>query len=120
MNTRKIIKIAILIATATIIAGFLLFYRPVALAGDTHYEPVYTGSMETAVPVGSLVVIKPVDPNRLEIGDIICFTLPESAPTTVTHRIINITSEGFITKGDANEERDMWAVKKENVVGKSR
>jgi signal peptidase len=66
--------------------------------------------------VGSVVVIKPVDPETLKIGDIICFTLTE--PTSITHRIINITDEGFITKGDANEDPDQWIVKKENVIGK--
>ena len=118
MKIRKIIKIATIISIATIIAIFLLFYRPVSLAGDTLYEPVYTGSMEPAIPVGSVVVIKPVDPENLKIGDIICFKLSESAITSVTHRIFNITDEGFITKGDANEDPDQWIFKRENVIGK--
>jgi signal peptidase len=117
VNPRKIIKIALIISVATFIAIFLLFYRPVSLAGDTRYEPVYTGSMEPAILVGSVVVIKPVDPETLEIGDIICFTLTE--PTSITHRIKNITDQGFITQGDANEDPDQWIVKKENVIGKA-
>ena len=117
MNVRKLVKIALIIGVAAIIAIFLLFYRPVSLAGDTRYEPVYTGSMEPAIPVGSVVVIKPVDPETLKVGDIICFQLSE--PTSITHRIINITNEGFITKGDANEDPDQWIVKKENVIGKA-
>jgi len=117
LNVRKIIKIAIIICIAVIIAVFLLFYRPVSLAGDTLYEPVYTGSMEPAIPVGSVVVIKLANPENLKIGDIICFQL--SQPTSITHRIINITSQGFITKGDANEDPDQWTVKKENVIGKA-
>ena len=117
MKIRKIIKIATIISIATFIAIFLLFYRPVSLAGDTRYEPVYTGSMEPAIPVGGIVVIKPVDPETLRIGDVICFRLSE--PTSITHRIINITEEGFITKGDANEDPDTWIVKNENVIGKA-
>ena len=117
MNIKKLIKIATLIVIATIAVVFLVFYRPVSLLGDTHYEPVYTGSMEPAIPVGSIVIIKPVNPETLKIGDIICFKLSE--PTSITHRIINITDEGFITKGDANEDPDQWIVKKENVIGKA-
>ena len=117
MNIKKVFKYTTLIGIATFIAIFLLFYRPVSLAGDTHYEPVYTGSMEPAIPVGGIVVIKPVDPETLKIGDIICFKLTE--PTSITHRIINITDQGFITKGDANEDPDQWIVKKENVIGKA-
>jgi signal peptidase len=116
MNKKKTAKIALLICAIIIAVIFLIFYRPVSLAGDTYYEPVYTGSMEPAIPVGGIVVIKPVNPETLKIGDIICFQLSE--PTSITHRIINITDEGFITKGDANEDPDQWIVKKENVIGK--
>ena len=118
MNTKKLAETIILIVIAILAIVFLVFYRPVSLLGDTLYEPVYTGSMEPALPVGSVVVIKPVNPETLKIGDIICFKLSEPT-TTVTHRLFNITSEGFITKGDANEDPDQWTVKKENVMGKA-
>ena len=74
--------------------------------------------MEPAIPVGSIVVIKPANPNTLKIGDIICFKIKSESSTTVTHRIFNITDEGFITKGDANEDPDQWIIKKENIIGK--
>ena len=118
LKPKKIAKIAITTLIAILLTIFLIFYRPVSLWGDTRYEPVYSGSMEPAIPVGSIVVIKPVDPETLTIGDIICFKIESESPTTVTHRIINITAQGFITKGDANEDPDTWIVKKENVVGK--
>jgi signal peptidase len=116
IKLKNLAKIILLIVAAAFFVVFLVFYRPVALLGDTYYEPVYTGSMEPAIPVGSIVIIKPVDPETLKIGDIICFQFSES--TSVTHRIINITNEGFITKGDANEDPDTWTVQKENVIGK--
>ena len=94
----------------------LVFFRPVALGGDTRYDPVNTGSMEPVIPVGGLVVIKPVDPGTLKTGDIICFKFSEGM--SITHRIINITDEGFVTKGDANEDLDLWTVENEEVVGK--
>jgi signal peptidase len=115
---RKILKIAALALIAIFLIIFLGFYRPVSLWGDTRYEPVYTGSMEPAIPVGSVVVIKPANPETLKVGDIICFKTEAEYPKTVTHRIIGITSQGFITKGDANEDPDQWIVKKENVIGK--
>ena len=115
---KKILKIAVLALIAILLIIFLSFYRPVQLWGDTRYEPVYTGSMEPAIPVGSVVVIKPANPDTLKVGDIICFKIESESSTTVTHRIINITDEGFITKGDANEDPDQWIVKKENIVGK--
>ncbi|MEM0007817.1 MAG: signal peptidase I [Candidatus Bathyarchaeia archaeon] len=115
---RKILKIAIYALIATFLIIFLVFYRPVSLWGDTLYEPVHTGSMEPTIPVGSIVVIKPANPETLKVGDIICFKVETEHPTTVTHRIIGITSQGFITKGDANEDPDTWIVKKQDVIGK--
>ena len=94
----------------------MLFYRPVPLAGDTHYLVVRTGSMEPTLPVGSVVVIKPVDPNKLQKDEIICFKLSE--PQSITHRIIDITDDGFITKGDANNAPDNFVVEKKDVIGK--
>jgi len=114
---RKILKIAIYTLMTTFLIIFLVFYRPVALWGDARYEPVYTGSMEPTIPVGSIVVIKPANPETLKVGDIICFKVETERPTTVTHRIIGITSQGFITKGDANEDPDTWIVKKQDVIG---
>jgi len=118
LKIKKILKIIALALIATFLIIFLGFYRPVSLWGDTYYEPVYTGSMEPAIPVGGIVVIKPVNPDTLKVGEIICFKIESESSTTVTHRIFNITDEGFITKGDANEDPDQWIVKKENVIGK--
>jgi len=117
-RVKKILKITALALIVLFLIIFLGFYRPVQLWGDTRYEPVYTGSMEPAIPVGSVVVIKPANPDTLKVGDIICFKTEAEYPKTVTHRIIGITSQGFITKGDANEDPDTWIVKKEDVIGK--
>jgi len=113
---KKILQLGTIIGIILAVATFMLFYRPVPLAGDTHYLTVYSGSMEPTIPVGSVVVIKPVDPNKLQKDEIICFT--RSEPKSTTHRIIDITDEGFITKGDANEDPDPFLVEKKNIIGK--
>jgi hypothetical protein len=42
--------------------------------------------MEPAIPVGSVVVIKPANPETLKVDDIICFKTEAEYPKTVTHR----------------------------------
>ena len=113
---KKILQVGTIIGIVLAVATFMLFYRPVPLAGDTHYLAVYSGSMEPTIPVGNVVVIKPVDPNKLQKDEIICFKV--SKPKSITHRIIDITDEGFITKGDANEDPDPFLVEKKNIIGK--
>ena len=56
-----------------------------------------------------------VKKKEYNVGDIIMFN---TQGTTVTHRIIGIEAEGYVTKGDANNAEDTDRVKYENVVGK--
>ena len=83
---------------------------------------VLTGSMEPTIPRGSLVVLRQVDTNTLEEGDIISYLRANN--TTVTHRIIEIIenyqgsgSRGFRLQGDNNATADAEIVKAVNVIG---
>jgi signal peptidase len=78
---------------------------------------VLSGSMEPALSVGDLIYVKPVDPEEIEVGDIITFAINET--TVATHRVYSIDKEAgrFTTKGDANDEADKATVKLENVQG---
>ena len=95
---------------------FFILYPPEAIGGDTKYEPVLTGSMEPAIPIGGVVLIKPANPETIQVGDIICFKFSES--TLITHRVVNVTADGFVTKGDANEDKDLKIVDSKQIVGR--
>jgi signal peptidase len=75
---------------------------------------VISESMEPAIPAGSVVVLSPVGPNDLVVGDVITFRRPGNAEAVVTHRIVGIEATGdsslLITRGDANDEPDPWRV----------
>ena len=86
------------------------------------YKPfvVLSGSMETEIYKGDLVIVKDIDKNKLKKNDIIAFSDEDNY--VVTHRIINVVkSENnkleFITKGDNNNEEDSGTVKSEDVEG---
>jgi signal peptidase len=79
------------------------------------------GSMAPAIPVGSAVVVSPVDPRVLAPGDVVSLRAgPDRA--IFTHRIIRVV-EGdagplFETKGDANAEADPTLVPPDAVIGR--
>ena len=82
---------------------------------------VLTGSMRPTVPPGSMVVVRPVDPARLEIGDVITYQLRPGDPTLVTHRIVGATygdERTFRTKGDHNSAVDPEPVHEIQVRGR--
>ena len=78
-----------------------------------NYKTVLTGSMEPAIPVGSIVITK--EKSSYEIEDIISF---QEKGSVITHRIISIDRERYITKGDANNVADTEEVQQKQILGK--
>lgn len=104
-----------LIATLLLVAGlFLATLLP--LPGKVEVKIVKSGSMEPAIPTGSVVVIAPS--SVYAVGDVITFGKDSVREVPTTHRIHEITDTGFITKGDANEEADVNPVFTRDVIGK--
>lgn len=76
---------------------------------------VQSGSMEPMIKTGSVIFVLPS--KNYEIGDVVT-RQKEGSAITVTHRIIEQTSEGFITKGDANDADDPAPLTQSGIVGK--
>jgi len=72
--------------------------------------------MTPAIKTGGIVMVKPV--SSYNVGDIITFEIGSGKRDILTHRIIQQTGDGFITKGDANNVADTKPVKKEDILGK--
>ena len=104
---------------AAVIFAFLI--SGIRLLGFDVYG-VLTGSMVPAYPIGSLIYVQDVDPNELELRDVITFS---SGKTIVTHRIVEIVRDDnnpyqlkFRTKGDANNDPDASLVGPADIIGK--
>ena len=83
---------------------------------------VVTWSMESAIPQGSMVIVRQTPPAGIRIGDDI--TYMKDAETLVTHRVIGITENfegsgerGFETQGVNNDTPDFAIVPAVHVVG---
>ena len=74
---------------------------------------VISGSMSGSIEINDMVVIHRED--SYAVGDVITF---KSGDSLVTHRIVEETPDGFVTKGDANNAEDTRPVPPEAVVGK--
>lgn len=100
----------VVVLTAVLLVG-------VRVVGLTPYV-VLSGSMEPTYPTGSLIYVKSVDPEDVEVGDPITFVLNEDL-TVATHRVVEVNEEEgwFRTKGDANDSPDGSPVLFENLVG---
>lgn len=71
-----------------------------------------SNSMSPTITTNDLIIVKIT--KKIDVDDVITF---EDGNVLVTHRVISKTGNGFITKGDANNERDKQ-ITSSQVVGK--
>ena len=80
---------------------------------------IVSGSMEPNLKIGDIVVVKKVNENELNVGDIISF---RQGQNVVTHRISQIKYEYgervYITKGDNNNTEDNGSIDYSYIEGK--
>ena len=91
------------------------------LTGSTPYA-ILTGSMQPDLPPGSLVVVRPVEPDEIGLGDVVTYQLRSGEPTVVTHRVVGVgrSTRGEVvltTQGDANASPDAETVRGVQVRG---
>lgn len=78
---------------------------------------VETASMGTAVPVGSLIVTRPVPLDRIRVGDVVTYA-PPHLRALYTHRVVAIEDDGRLrVQGDANGAVDPFPVSQDMLVG---
>jgi signal peptidase len=82
---------------------------------------VLSGSMSPAFDAGSLILLKPENPENIVEGDIITFRPSSGEGALTTHRVVQVNRDGglsFITRGDANDVNDQNPVMADKVVGR--
>ena len=84
---------------------------------------VLTSSMVPRFPPGTLIVVKPVNPDDLAIGDVATYQMVSGKPGVITHRIIaiNLMASGgrtFEFMGDNNGVPDAEPVQEAQIQGK--
>lgn len=115
---KKIIKITAVIIIVALAGLILLTLAPES--GGYKALIVTSGSMEPAVPAGSMVFIK--NAGTIQKNDIITFRMSPGPKSLTTHRIVDIKEVRektmYQTKGDAVKEPDIELVPAERVAGR--
>ena len=123
MKTKKLKKspvAAVCSALGTVLLIAICLPLTVPKAFHYHIYTVISGSMEPAIPTGSLVYIKEIEPEDVQVDDVIAFYGTRDAASIITHRVVEnrVLMGEFITKGDANATEDMNPVSYDNFIGK--
>ena len=81
---------------------------------------VITGSMEPNYNIGDLVFAKEIKKDKININDVITYSL-SNGKDTVTHRVVDIIDQDgeimYKTKGDNNNSADFELVKFNQIQG---
>ena len=76
---------------------------------------VISGSMEPTLKVGGILYYEKIDLNDFDEGDILVYQTKEHI---ISHRIVDITENGFITKGDVNNTVDNYLITNNQILGR--
>jgi signal peptidase len=116
---RRLVDLAIVAVVVTVLVGLVLG-RVVPLTGRQTLI-IGGGSMAPTIPLGSVVVIEPIDPASLAVGEIVTVRVGPRA-SVFTHRITRLLAvdgaPSLETKGDANAEPDGATTPTSAVVGR--
>lgn len=118
MKTASKVTVGLLSGAAV---AFAVAYAVLTVVG---YKPVavYSGSMQPTIPIGGLVLDRPIAAKQVRVGDVITFSDPYVKGRLVTHRVLDILQTpgglAYRTKGDANPSRDPWTIRLAGQVGR--
>ena len=80
---------------------------------------VVSGSLEPTIPTGSLCIVNIRRPyEKVEVGDVIVYVRKYDG-LRIIHRVIEVTDEGLVTKGDHNQISDGVSTTADNYFGTS-
>ena len=106
------------LALFVVLVGFSLFTNLAPLTGRELFI-IAGGSMEPAIPIGSLVIVTPADTRTIAIGDVV--TIRADNGVVVTHRVSGVVDlpdgRSFELKGDANQSADGGLVPSRAIIG---
>ena len=119
---KRVLKLIVDILTLIVflVLLFIIFNKVKSMASGKDYFEVFgysvfnvaTGSMEPAIKQNDVILVH--SENEYSLGDVVTF---KGEKAYITHRIVNITGSSIVTKGDANNAKDV-AITKDDIIGK--
>jgi signal peptidase I len=126
MRTRSFVSLrrvcdTLLIALILVVLFGVILGRVVPMTGRTTLI-IGGGSMGPAIPIGAAVVVDPVPPTELAVGDVVSLRTGTNLKSIFTHRVTRIVQRDdglwVETKGDANSSVDPSLTPAANLIGR--
>ena len=119
---KKVLKVFVDILTLIVFVTLIIiiFSKVKMMISDSDYFDIFgysffrvdTGSMKPVINENDIIIIK--SQKDYNVDDIVTF---KSEKAYITHRVVSKRGETFVTKGDANNTKDV-AIEKSAIIGK--
>jgi len=113
------------ISAALLILTIALGFAVIVVPAMTKSVPltVLSSSMEPGLPPGTLLIVRPVSPADIRLGDVVTYQIRSDDPALITHRVTEITTSTsgertFTLQGDNNGAPDPDPVRDVQVQGR--
>ena len=109
--------------TSMVILGILCLALLILAAPHLGFRllTVTGGSMGSALPAGSVAVVKSVVVSEITTGDVVAYQRSPEHSSVVTHRVVEVLNQdgqlSLITAGDNNQHPDSYPVPAASVIG---
>lgn len=117
--SKKIIALLCNVLGTLILAAVIALSLAAVLPRLLGYEiyHIISGSMEPEIPVGSVIYVSPTPAEEMREGEIAAFWRED---VVVAHRVLenNVIEGQLVTKGDANEQKDIDPVAYRDLIGR--
>lgn len=112
---RGLMSLVAILALLGAIASFV-FVGIAPRALDYRTLTILSGSMRPVFAPGDVIVVTPIKPEDVRVGQVIAFNAPVDGSPMVTHRVTKVThaKDGvpvIRTKGDNNPTGDAWSAR---------
>lgn len=128
MNYGKLFKnlanaftnVLIILSIALLVFSMYTAYQFQEKPNDAYlfgYKPilVLTNSMQPTLTPNGIVIVKQATYDDIQKDDILMYEIGDKL---ITHRVVDKTEDGIITKGDNNELQDAYVITEDNVRAK--
>lgn len=113
-RSRRVVRLALLIPMAALLAAAWLNLAPTAVGGSTSYVMTSGVSMLPHFRAGGLVITQERD--SYHVGEVVAYH-NRQLHGVVMHRIVAMDGDRYVFKGDNNDFRDSYHPKKSDLVG---
>lgn len=87
------------------------------MTGYATKKMAYTGSsMSPALKALDTIHVSLCEGKQIRRGDVIVFS-PPGSNNMVVHRVVSISDQGLMTRGDNNNEIDPWSLSPDRIIG---